>query len=115
CVQSVNFFFYQAEDGIRDFHVTGVQTCALPISEKKSSMRHLSDNQSARRPLRVRRTYLFSTTTPDSPALVHVTLLPILPVRNIRSDERRVGKECIVRSVPHYVIENIHTVYLVHV
>src|SRR5690625_5637952 len=25
-------FFYQAEDGIRDGHVTGVQTCALPIS-----------------------------------------------------------------------------------
>src|SRR5690606_40315314 len=28
---SVFFFFFQAEDGIRDFHVTGVQTCALPI------------------------------------------------------------------------------------
>src|SRR5690606_39753461 len=27
----VVFFFFQAEDGIRDFHVTGVQTCALPI------------------------------------------------------------------------------------
>src|SRR5690606_40731132 len=27
-------FFFQAEDGIRDFHVTGVQTCALPISEQ---------------------------------------------------------------------------------
>src|SRR5690606_39988653 len=27
----VIFFFFQAEDGIRDFHVTGVQTCALPI------------------------------------------------------------------------------------
>src|SRR5690606_40471308 len=26
-------FFFQAEDGIRDFHVTGVQTCALPISQ----------------------------------------------------------------------------------
>src|SRR5690606_12368605 len=25
------FFCFQAEDGIRDFHVTGVQTCALPI------------------------------------------------------------------------------------
>src|SRR5690625_3921760 len=29
---SVVFFFFQAEDGIRDGHVTGVQTCALPIS-----------------------------------------------------------------------------------
>src|SRR5437016_10092996 len=28
------FFFFQAEDGIRDWSVTGVQTCALPISVK---------------------------------------------------------------------------------
>src|SRR6266496_6512114 len=28
----VTFFFFQAEDGIRDLYVTGVQTCALPIS-----------------------------------------------------------------------------------
>src|SRR6266508_5015593 len=28
------FFFFQAEDGIRDGHVTGVQTCALPISQR---------------------------------------------------------------------------------
>ena len=27
-----SFFFFQAEDGIRDWSVTGVQTCALPIS-----------------------------------------------------------------------------------
>src|SRR5690606_39603739 len=27
-------FFFQAEDGIRDFHVTGVQTCALPICSR---------------------------------------------------------------------------------
>src|SRR2546426_10319249 len=29
---SIFFFFFQAEDGIRDYKVTGVQTCALPIS-----------------------------------------------------------------------------------
>src|SRR5215208_7612875 len=29
------FFFFQAEDGIRDGHVTGVQTCALPISHER--------------------------------------------------------------------------------
>src|SRR5437870_10029298 len=29
--RSAEFFFFQAEDGIRDGHVTGVQTCALPI------------------------------------------------------------------------------------
>ena len=28
------FFFFQAEDGIRDWSVTGVQTCALPILDK---------------------------------------------------------------------------------
>src|SRR5690606_40428974 len=28
--------FFQAEDGIRDFHVTGVQTCALPISASRT-------------------------------------------------------------------------------
>src|SRR5438046_7283015 len=28
------FFFFQAEDGIRDWSVTGVQTCALPISRR---------------------------------------------------------------------------------
>src|SRR5687768_1381304 len=32
CFFSVFFFFFQAEDGIRDVAVTGVQTCALPIS-----------------------------------------------------------------------------------
>src|SRR5256885_12933867 len=30
------FFFFQAEDGIRDYKVTGVQTCALPIWQKNS-------------------------------------------------------------------------------
>src|SRR5271165_7301298 len=33
CLCLLVFFFCQAEDGIRDFHGTGVQTCALPISE----------------------------------------------------------------------------------
>src|ERR1039457_7627772 len=28
-------FFFQAEDGIRDYKVTGVQTCALPISDRR--------------------------------------------------------------------------------
>src|SRR5215213_1610538 len=35
------FFFFQAEDGIRDWSVTGVQTCALPISgERTTPHRH---------------------------------------------------------------------------
>src|SRR5206468_5506132 len=36
------FFFFQAEDGIRDLIVTGVQTCALPISSTFSSCRRAS-------------------------------------------------------------------------
>src|SRR2546429_9699908 len=35
----VFFFFFQAEDGIRDVAVTGVQTCALPISSSRSLFR----------------------------------------------------------------------------
>src|SRR6266511_6147278 len=38
------FFFFQAEDGIRDFHVTGVQTCALPISQN-ATVRTMIDNK----------------------------------------------------------------------
>src|SRR5690606_33304261 len=42
-------FFFQAEDGIRDFHVTGVQTCALPIFSKiKETERNLIEFMTAR-------------------------------------------------------------------
>src|ERR1035437_10468109 len=37
---SMFFFFFQAEDGIRDIGVTGVQTCALPISADQGLLRH---------------------------------------------------------------------------
>src|SRR5690606_40612938 len=33
------YFFFQAEDGIRCFHVTGVQTCALPIYAERETAR----------------------------------------------------------------------------
>src|SRR5256885_11237999 len=38
------FFFFQAEDGIRDYKVTGVQTCALPIFVEVSLDRQDSDS-----------------------------------------------------------------------
>src|SRR2546430_3957572 len=38
------FFFFQAEDGIRDLTVTGVQTCALPILAGVNRLRFLSRN-----------------------------------------------------------------------
>src|SRR5437762_10036606 len=40
------FFFFQAEDGIRDTSVTGVQTCALPISLDRSAQRIVASNYS---------------------------------------------------------------------
>src|SRR6266403_266777 len=40
---SIFFFFFQAEDGIRDLYVTGVQTCALPISRISVSERALGE------------------------------------------------------------------------
>src|SRR5438034_9026659 len=36
CGFSFPFFFFQAEDGIRDHCVTGVQTCALPILQRQA-------------------------------------------------------------------------------
>src|SRR3712207_7000849 len=41
------FFFFQAEDGIRDIGVTGVQTCALPISGHPAAAFHRRSNVSA--------------------------------------------------------------------
>src|SRR2546430_5832729 len=49
------FFFFQAEDGIRDLTVTGVQTCALPIS----SPHRLSPS----RPLRSRRPWCWRSSS----------------------------------------------------
>src|SRR5256885_4786062 len=43
-------FFFQAEDGIRDYKVTGVQTCALPISPRVASLRDaVTDERETRR------------------------------------------------------------------
>src|SRR2546421_583969 len=39
-ITSIILFFFQAEDGIRDLIVTGVQTCALPILEANMSAGH---------------------------------------------------------------------------
>src|SRR5437879_12311197 len=67
------FFFFQAEDGIRDTSVTGVQTCALPISRADRG-RPRSSRRSAPRSARARG--------------------QIWERARERSEERRVGKEC---------------------
>src|SRR5690606_40906855 len=88
-------FFFQAEDGIRDFHVTGVQTCALPISlvKRRVMSRRLISALMAR-PLDPR-----AAARSHAPAAL-LSLL-VRPVRRStrggahqhRSEERRVGEE----------------------
>src|SRR5256714_1505353 len=51
---TVNVFFFQAEDGIRDKLVTGVQTCALPISRRGSRCPRHSSTRAPRTPRRGR-------------------------------------------------------------
>ena len=45
----VFFFFFQAEDGIRDVAVTGVQTCALPICERLGGVEEMMEKEERRR------------------------------------------------------------------
>src|SRR2546428_7365689 len=89
-------FFFQAEDGIRDLIVTGVQTCALPIFRTTPSW--------------VRTTARRAGCTDDAAAggaLGGQALSrPRQPVRRVaegrRSEERRVGKECRSRWSPYH-------------
>src|SRR5256885_12337146 len=46
-VDLVICFFFQAEDGIRDYKVTGVQTCALPIFRKRDEQLLRTEHQPA--------------------------------------------------------------------
>src|SRR5690606_34003793 len=49
----VVLFFFQAEDGIRDFHVTGVQTCALPISAETEVNLYATNSSSNNTPFKL--------------------------------------------------------------
>src|SRR5437879_13519781 len=73
------FFFFQAEDGIRDTSVTGVQTCALPIFSYDATY-----NQPRYLTWLSLRGPIMSAQTTTSPYIS----------ANMRSEERRVGKEC---------------------
>src|SRR5690349_23230074 len=78
------YFFFQAEDGIRDLYVTGVQTCALPISA--ATLARVIQNSNARDVIGIS---------------AFPTSLPFYLRRAIpRSEERRVGKECRSRWSP---------------
>src|SRR5690606_40132627 len=89
CRDCICRFFFQAEDGIRDFHVTGVQTCALPILDKRG-----------RRWTMWARDVLphLPTTDPLYQAIPFYLVWKEGRVHGFflenRSEERRVGKEC---------------------
>src|SRR5687767_15646331 len=85
------FFFFQAEDGIRDKLVTGVQTCALPISGSLKVREH------ALAPLLRSGSDWFEILT----RLFASHLLEEWQ-RGARSEERRVGKECRSRWSPYH-------------
>src|SRR5256885_7738623 len=91
-VSWVFFFFFQAEDGIRDYKVTGVQTCALPIFGQMPAL------QGTRRMWM--RFDLFQRAT-ASGRWQHVTV-PKFGTWQKRSEERRVGKECRSRWSPYH-------------
>src|SRR5207245_7570539 len=92
----MTFFFFQAEDGIRDATVTGVQTCALPILEATA---HLFRLRRLRRCRPSQRTLL--TAPPGSLCRGGRRVPQRKSIRHprYRSEERRVGKEGRTRVV----------------
>src|SRR5256886_11065263 len=101
-LDTLSFFFFQAEDGIRDLTVTGVQTCALPISDRAPPQTLLDRRAEPVHGVVPRR-------EPDRGAF-GFRLDPDHPVHRttrqrrllVRSEERRVGKECRSRWSPYH-------------
>src|SRR3712207_7817485 len=91
------FFFFQAEDGIRDIGVTGVQTCALPILAPVYGCRSLSCCLNSQSPTSSR-----LSTASSSPAAVSALMDSVVTHVARRSEERRVGKECRSRWSPYH-------------
>src|SRR3712207_7849500 len=82
-------FFFQAEDGIRDIGVTGVQTCALPISYTKRVQPRVTFRSGSTEPI-------------QSVALLLCGDRREASTGSARSEERRVGKECRSRWSPYH-------------
>src|SRR5690606_40401032 len=104
------YFFFQAEDGIRDFHVTGVQTCALPISRPwLLSIARGGPPLGPRGLLWLEQLLTALDDTPldgEEKILIATTLSGYaLNEASLRSEERRVGKECRSRKWPRQQIE----------
>src|SRR5437588_5025107 len=95
------FFFFQAEDGIRDHCVTGVQTCALPICtllwDKCGMARNKSGLEGALRKIpQLREKFWREVRVPGDGEDFNQSL------ERARSEERRVGKECRSRWSPYH-------------
>src|SRR2546425_3935079 len=85
------FFFFKAEDGIRDKLVTGVQTCALPISVGRRGPTAIG-------PTHAREDSLHA----DPPPVADRARREPQVAAPLRSEERRVGKECRSRWSPYH-------------
>src|SRR5258707_8853432 len=103
------FFFFQAEEGIRDMGVTGVQTCALPICESSDLADPLVQMEVP--PSWFLGGMAFATvglavvgylTFGIAPWLVVLAVLLSFVLAIVRSEERRVGKECRSRWSPYH-------------
>src|SRR5207302_7545697 len=87
------FFFFQAEDGIRDFHVTGVQTCALPIFRLARLLLRLFQSEPEIMGLTALLLLQHARTAARFDTGGAVILLDDQDRTLWRSEERRVGKE----------------------
>src|SRR2546430_7594821 len=96
------FFFFQAEDGIRDLTVTGVQTCALPICLRQHQLRRTSPRPDHNPGWGL----LLATGGDITWPPVETSRWPLTPSPEpssaARSEERRVGKECRSRWSPYH-------------
>src|SRR5256884_4838391 len=96
-------FFFQAEDGIRDVAVTGVQTCALPISLHYSGWTLEAIRSDLLQKLASERER-YEGIVQSALSLCDPAVLgdeEVLHV-HVRSEERRVGKECRSRWSPYH-------------
>src|SRR2546430_13554431 len=93
-------FFFQAEDGIRDLTVTGVQTCALPIFRGGlgGHFRYLPHWGHGLAPRRWNSSWARASCSAGGAADGR----PVPPTLRQRSEERRVGKECRSRWSPDH-------------
>src|SRR5687768_17651487 len=96
-------FFFQAEDGIRDVAVTGVQTCALPIYFGERIAVFEATHGSAPRYRGTDRANPMALMLSGAMMLRHLGEIDAGDRLEaaVRSEERRVGKECRARGSPY--------------